>query len=58
MIDYKTIQKAKNGDNEAIETILNHYVKKIKSFSKDEEFVNICLVRVLEGIEGFKNKKY
>ena len=27
MIDYKTIQKAKNGDNEAIETILNHFLK-------------------------------
>ena len=58
MIDYKTIQKAKKGDNEAVETILNHYVQKIKSFSNDEEFVNICLIRVLEGIEGFKNKKY
>lgn len=58
MIDFQTIQRAKNGDNEAIETILNYYLKKIMSFSQDDEFVHICLIRVLEGIVGFKNKKY
>lgn len=58
MIDFQTIQRAKNGDKDAIETILNYYLKKITSFSKDDEFVHICLIRVLESIVGFKNKKY
>lgn len=58
MIDYKTIQKAKKGDNEAIETILSYYLKKIRAFSNDEEFIHICVIKVLEGIDGFKNKKY
>ncbi len=58
MIDFQTIQKAKNGDNGAIEAILNYYLKIIMSFSKDDEFMHICLIKVLEGIAGFKNKKY
>lgn len=57
MIDYLTIQRAKAGDEIAIEKIMQFYLKKIKSFSSDEEFVQMALIKVFYGISKYKNKK-
>lgn len=56
-INYLTIKNAKNGDNEAIDKILKFYLKKIKKFSSDDEFVQTALIEVFKGISKFENKK-
>ncbi len=57
MIRFSVIQKAKNGDEKAINEILEFYLKKIKKFSNDDEFVQVTLIEVLKGINNFENKK-
>ena len=57
MIRFSVIQKAKNGDEKAINEILEFYLKKIKKFSNDDEFVQVNLIEVLKGINNFENKK-
>jgi len=58
MIKFDVILKAKHGDKDAIATILNYYIKKIKKFSDDDEFVQMALIEVYKAIMNFKNKKY
>ena len=57
MIKYSVIQNAKNGDEEAINKILEIYLEKIKKICNDDEFVQISLIEVFKGIRKFENKK-
>ena len=57
MISFSIIQKAKSGDKEAINCIIQYYLKKIKKISDDRDFVQLALINVLEGIYNFENKK-
>ena len=57
MIRFSVIQKAKSGDERAINEILEFYLKKIKKISNDDEFVQVALIEVLKGINNFENKK-
>lgn len=57
MISFLIIQKAKLGDKEAINYIVQYYLKKIKKISDDREFAQLALLNVLEGICNFENKK-
>ena len=53
MIKYSTIIKAKKGNKNAINEILMYYSEIIKKFSKNEEFVQMALISVLNGIDKF-----
>ena len=57
MIEFSVIQRAKNGDEDAILQILNFYMKSIKKYSIDEDYIQMATLRILKGIKNFKNKK-
>ena len=53
MIKYKTIMKAKQGSQEAINEILVYYIPKISKYSDDEDFIQKTLIQILKGIKNF-----
>ncbi len=57
MIDYKTIQSAKNGNKGAINEIIRYYIPIIKKYSKDEDFIQQVVIHLIDGITKFRNKK-
>ena len=54
MIKFETIKKAQCGDSKAIKEILQYYKKIIKTFSNDEDFMQIALIKVYICINKFK----
>ena len=54
MIKYKTIMKAKQGNQEAINEILVYYIPKISKYSADEDFMQKTLIEITKGIKNFK----
>ena len=54
MIKYKTIVKAKQGNQEAINEILIYYMPKISKYSDDEDFMQKTLIEITKGIKNFK----
>ena len=54
MIKFETIKKAKCGDSKALKEILQYYQKIIKTFSNDEDFMQIALIKVYICINKFK----
>jgi len=54
MIKYKTIVKAKQGNQDAINEILIYYMPKISKYSNDEDFMQKTLIEITKGIKNFK----
>ncbi|MBE5813124.1 MAG: hypothetical protein E7314_05665 [Clostridiales bacterium] len=55
MISYQVIIEAKMGNKEAVAQILEFYLPKIKKISKEDEFVQMALIAVYNGIKNFRN---
>ena len=53
MIRYKTIMKAKQGNQDAINEILIYYMSKISKYSDDEDFIQKTLIEIAKGIKKF-----
>ena len=57
MIKYETILKAKNGDMDAMLSIINYYSKAIRDFSNDDDFYQMAVLNIIQGTRKFKIKK-
>lgn len=57
MIKYETIIKAKEGNDKELLSIINYYSKVIKDYSSDEDFNQIAILNIIQGIKKFKIKK-
>lgn len=56
MVKFEIIQKAKMGDENAINQILNFYLPRIKKICNDDDFVQMALITVFNGVKNFKNR--
>ena len=54
MIKFETIKKAQDGDEKSVREILQYYQRIIKTFSNDEDFMQLALISVYTGIKKFK----
>lgn len=57
MIKYETIIKAKEGNDKELLSIINYYSKVIKDYSSDEDFNQIAILNIIQGVKKFKIKK-
>lgn len=55
MIKYETIIKAKEGNDKELLSIINYYSKVIKDYSSDEDFNQIAILNIIQGVKKFKN---
>lgn len=57
MIKYETIIKAKEGNDKELLSNINYYSKVIKDYSSDEDFNQIAILNIIQGVKRFKIKK-
>lgn len=57
MFKYETIIKAKEGNDKKLLSNINYYSKVIKDYSSDEDFNQIAILNIIQGVKKFKIKK-
>lgn len=54
MIKYETIIKAKEGNDKELLSNINYYSKVIKDYSSDEDFNQIAILNIIQGVKKIK----